>query len=997
MIKLFSEEVEVTSTNSDHNTLFVERFEEVFFGVYEFEINNETVIAEKVGEYEGNPVITVPIVEADDNKTEAMFILKKGKQQVFYGKEQETVLVEEKVERPAGKPEIELPSIFFVEDFEEIHFGIYEFELNGSKLIAEKIDTSEEGFPVVEVPVANGIAQVVLKKKQVVVEDKVKEEETLLSEDFDLPTDNTFYVEEYDEIYFGVYEFELNNKKVLAEKIEEINGNPVVEVPVGDTKTKIVLKKKVDTKNLKEDNTGYLNKNDIVNLEQYEGQDVVVEKTEADISKEEIVEKANKVKTEVKEELLQEFKADSKAVIGQFREETKHVVDEVERVRDQIFLEFASNSDNYRKDEAKKLRKFVNTRVEELREQNSGLAEKLVKNFRSNLEETYGSFILKLRNTQTELKARKLENKKLAAHVNVLEKAQLEINNDLATSKEEILKATKATDATVNEALDRSEKNVNKALSRLGTVKKELSDSKDHFDTIKGDLADSIKQAEERVKLYYHEKIKMVEESVFRNIRREEILDTVKKSKAMILAELNNTNGLKDQLRQLATEAANGEYDPITGKRFQEQLKKDLNNKFAKEMQNIRRMMEMYSGGGTVAKQYANGGVMNGDLNVNGTILSGGVDISSLFGVGSSDGGGGGGGTGEVGPGTPGTFSVFQTITSIEDGNLRQDGNEIIIDNGLFTLSSTDGSTTLSASDYGLHINSGIDIHGNSTVYGNLSVLGDFTYIDSTVSVTSALSVINTGTGPALYAEQSGVGEPIAKFVDSEGGQTIIDDGGNVGIGTANPAEKLTVIGNVSASGDLSASNVYGANIATLKNKQDALYSYLIQNFDTNTVTDATNISDFVTNYPKTGLTTGDVITISATNDAYILGDNDGSALTDWLQVNLKPNFLFYKTNVPDYSVLDLLPLSAAKSSKYIIEVEDKSDGALFYGEVNVVSDGTIAVATEYGLNHTTVFPFVEFGAEVVNGTHIQLSAIALEGKSMGNFVFKGNRANLFG
>ena len=280
MIKLFSEEVEVTSTNSDHNTLFVERFEEVFFGVYEFEINNETVIAEKVGEYEGNPVITVPIVEADDNKTEAMFILKKGKQQVFYGKEQETVLVEEKVERPAGKPEIELPSVFFVEDFEEIHFGIYEFELNGSKLIAEKIDTSEEGFPVVEVPVANGIAQVILKKKQL-VEDTIKEEETLLTEDFDLPTDNIFYVEEYDEIYFGVYEFELNNKKVLAEKVEELNGNPVVEVPVGDTKTKIVLKKKVDTKNLKEDNTGYLNKDDIVNLEQYEGQDVVVEKTKS--------------------------------------------------------------------------------------------------------------------------------------------------------------------------------------------------------------------------------------------------------------------------------------------------------------------------------------------------------------------------------------------------------------------------------------------------------------------------------------------------------------------------------------------------------------------------------------------------------------------------------------------------------------------------------------------------------------------------------------------
>ena len=98
-----------------------------------------------------------------------------------------------------------------------------------------------------------------------------------------------------------------------------------------------------------------------------------------------------------------------------------------------------------------------------------------------------------------------------------------------------------------------------------------------------------------------------------------------------------------------------------------------------------------------------------------------------------------------------------------------------------------------------------------------------------------------------------------------------------------------------------------------------------------------------------------------------------------------------------DYGILDILPLSATKSTKYIIEVEDTSDNALFYGEVNVVSDGNIAIASEYGLNHTTVFPFVEFGADVISGTHIQLSAIALENKNMTNFVFKGNRSNLFG
>ena len=801
---------------------------------------------------------------------------------------------------------------------------------------------------------------------------------TLFSEEVEVTSTNsdrnTIFVESFEEVFFGVYEFEINGSTVIAEKVGEYDMEPVVAIPVveadgsktdvhfdlrrGEFKVSLGVGKTVLTEAA------------IETVDEEDLGEVVVEIKESKSDQREV----NISYQLDRNEVINEIKTDLDATLSELRTETKDIVSDVERLRDEIFIEFTANSDNYRVKETEKLKAFVDTKIATIKKDNKIVAEELEAHVTNSLDSQFGDFVKRVRETQTELKERQKENKRIAAHVTALEKSQLELNNE-----NNILKRV------VKEATDTSEKNVNKALSRLGTVKKELTDSKDQFDTIKEDLATSIKNAEERVKLYYHEKIKMVEESVFRNIRREEILDTVKKSKAMILAELNNTNGLKDQLRQLATEASNGEYDPISGKRFQETLKKDLNKKFADEMQNIRRMMEMYSGGGTVAKQYANGGTMNGSLDINGQILSAGVDLNDL-GLGGGSGGpkldsvyttvqtysadwnNGGGGAGEVGPGTINNFSIFTATTAIGDSILSQNADGL-----------------------------GISVDGNTTVNGNLSVLGDFTYIDSTVSVTSALSVVNTGTGPAIYAEQAGVGEPIAKFIDSDGGEMVIADTGSVGIGVADPSEKLTVAGNISASGDLSAANVYGANITTIENKQNALYSYLIQNFDTNTVTDATSINDFVTNYPKTGLTTGDVITISATNDAYILGDNDGSALTDWLQVNLKPNFLFYNTNVPDYSVLDVLPLSSAKSSKYIIEVEDKTDGALFYGEVNVVSDGTIAVATEYGLNHTTVFPFVEFGAEVVSGTHIQLSAIALEGKTMGNFIFKGNRANLFG
>ena len=103
-----------------------------------------------------------------------------------------------------------------------------------------------------------------------------------------------------------------------------------------------------------------------------------------------------------------------------------------------------------------------------------------------------------------------------------------------------------------------------------------------------------------------------------------------------------------------------------------------------------------------------------------------------------------------------------------------------------------------------------INIAGGLTVMDNLSVMGTFTCLDTNVSTTSALSVINTGTGPAFYAEQTGTAQPIAKFVDTEGGQVVIGDTGNMGIGITNdvPTEKLDVRGNIAVTGTVDGRDI---------------------------------------------------------------------------------------------------------------------------------------------------------------------------------------------
>jgi hypothetical protein len=119
---------------------------------------------------------------------------------------------------------------------------------------------------------------------------------------------------------------------------------------------------------------------------------------------------------------------------------------------------------------------------------------------------------------------------------------------------------------------------------------------------------------------------------------------------------------------------------------------------------------------------------------------------------------------------------------------------EFYVDGNVTTLSSISASGNVYASNATF----GEDV----TIQGNLTVLGDTTEVNTFVYITSALDISNVGTGPALRVAQSG-SQPIAHFIDNNGDDIIFADNGDVGLGTMSPNEKLTVIGNVSATGNL--------------------------------------------------------------------------------------------------------------------------------------------------------------------------------------------------
>jgi len=118
--------------------------------------------------------------------------------------------------------------------------------------------------------------------------------------------------------------------------------------------------------------------------------------------------------------------------------------------------------------------------------------------------------------------------------------------------------------------------------------------------------------------------------------------------------------------------------------------------------------------------------------------------------------------------------------------------------------------------------------HGSLSVTGNLNIAGSAVFHNTEYTTTSAISVTNTGTGPALVVTQTGE-QAIAAFYDDTNIALYIDGTtakpGYVGIGTENPNVKLTVIGDISASGTIYGSSTINKFVSTFGNGSSLDYT----------------------------------------------------------------------------------------------------------------------------------------------------------------------------
>ena len=143
-----------------------------------------------------------------------------------------------------------------------------------------------------------------------------------------------------------------------------------------------------------------------------------------------------------------------------------------------------------------------------------------------------------------------------------------------------------------------------------------------------------------------------------------------------------------------------------------------------------------------------------------------------------------------------GDIITTQSLTAEKNGTI---GNNLLVGND---LSVTHNLSVVND----IYLGRDLTVERNLRVKGNLNIDGEFSRIETLVYTTSAVTITNTGDGPALNVDQTGENS-IANFSDS-GNSVFFIEGtqarpGFVGINTIEPNERLTIVGNISAGGEL--------------------------------------------------------------------------------------------------------------------------------------------------------------------------------------------------
>jgi hypothetical protein len=378
-----------------------------------------------------------------------------------------------------------------------------------------------------------------------------------------------------------------------------------------------------------------------------------------------------------------------------------------------------------------------------------------------------------------------------------------------STIKSDLFLITKDLQEKFNVSIDENSSNLYSKLENYKlTLKNELTElleSKDDLVkyTLEKDFSEKILNTKSELITKYIQDVEKNNDSIKQEINEQLYLLNQKIDRKRVEQIAFDSNELVAEAARLLIEEDSKSSNKL--KKFKDQLLKDL-QKAAEQYttdanKRMMRYAEMMSGGGSVAAQFANGGTMSGDLNVTGKYLSAGVDLYNIF---------------LSGGGNTNRDDVNTAVAS----NSANWNTAYIVATSYQSASSTFVTDNFVGSNF-LKLSGGV-ITNNLTVLGNISALGTATFANTIFNTTSALSVVNTGPGPALYVYQASGPYDVASFYDGDGvevlhvGNAGLGGLGKVGVNESYPNWELTVKGSISATGSIFANNFLSGGVDLL-------------------------------------------------------------------------------------------------------------------------------------------------------------------------------------
>lgn len=407
--------------------------------------------------------------------------------------------------------------------------------------------------------------------------------------------------------FSNILECKINSKDIILEKVGDIDGRPLVILELNINGNDYVTEAIIT-----DDKDSYIkiNENNLHGvIKPALSKEVLKEEKEEETISEERLEEISRLNagnnisavlaesltnynTKKLNEELKNYENIYNNKVREFEDKKKELLNLVEK-------QFTSNVNILKEDVDKKVDLFF--KKTDLNNKTSIAIE--TDRLKDTINEKYKDFIEEL-NQKKDLISEDT-NERVNKLINLVEKKEKELKDSVKVFVEKIY--------------TKHQQQLNPQIENILNDNKQLNEKLEKLEALKNEIVDS--------KVYSEDLSKS--ESNLKNLLR----DTNKKfnkinEKFKVLSEKDNKryNSLLAAINNTDTK----EYETVLNNKIEEaelgQIKEELEQKITNNMQNemtsLKRYVEMSSGGGNVAVQYANGGTMNGDLTLTGGLTA---------------------------------------------------------------------------------------------------------------------------------------------------------------------------------------------------------------------------------------------------------------------------------------------------------------------------------------------------------------------------------------